>query len=230
MHTYRPTHWSSAVTSHCSAVSFINRHNNDTGREQTNPFDFSYVHTHKKPWAVMSKRCNLHEYQAIRHPCYQYNDLHGANTPGGDIYFWQLEQIKTYIRPYVTIVSATQSSTFQHQPLNLCLLYINNAKYITHWQQSLLPQFMFQQPHSTKDNLYLSMQALCDAFKVRRGGICSHLICLVWVGKTMGASGAMHGFLSEAPGVMLCDFPFSLYGNHSRLSPPTAWCAGTPPF
>lgn len=27
----------------------------------------------------------------------------------------------------------------------------------------------------------------------------------------MGASGAMHGFLSEAPEVMLCDFPFSLW-------------------
>lgn len=110
-----------------------------------------------------------------------------AQTTRGDIYFWQLEQIKTHIRPYVTTVSATQSSTFQHQPLNLRLLCINNAKYITHWQQCLSPQFMFQQPHSTRDNLYLSMQALCDAFKGGGGnGICSHLICLVWVGKTMG--------------------------------------------
>lgn len=147
---------------------------------------------------------------------YQYNDLHSANNPG-DIYFCQLQQIKTHIRPYVTAVSATQSSTlFQYPPtpFNLLLFFMNNAKYITHWQQCLSPQFMFQQPHSTRDNLYLSMQALSYTFRGRRGGgICRHLICLVLVGKTMGASGVMCDFLflSEAPGVMLCDFPFSLW-------------------
>ena len=104
--------------------------------------------------------------------CYQYNDLHTANTLRA-IYFWQQSQIKTCIRPYVTAVSVTQSSTsFQcwPTPFNLPLFFMNNAKYITHWQQCLSPQFMFQQPHSTRDNLYLSMQALIYTFRGRRGG------------------------------------------------------------
>lgn len=44
-------------------------------------------------------------------------------------------------------------------------------------------------------------------------GICRHLICLGLVGKTMGASGVMRDFLflSEAPGVMLCDFPLFFF-------------------
>lgn len=66
---------------------------------------------------------------------------------------------------------------------------------------------MFQQPHSTRDNLYLSVQALSYTSSAgvrggrrggragprgaRRGGecVCRHLIGLVLVGETMGAAG-----------------------------------------
>lgn len=126
---------------------------------------FLIICAQKKERAVMSKYYNLHKLASNPSLALSVQWLAQRKQPRGDIYFWQLEQIKTHIRPYVTTVSATQSSTFQHQPLNLLLLCINNAKYITHWQQCLSPQFMFQQPHSTRDNLYLSMQALCDAFK-----------------------------------------------------------------
>lgn len=82
---------------------------------------------------------------------------------------------------------------------------MNNAKYITHWQQCLSPQFMFQQPCSMGDNLYLSMQALSYKFRSKREGICRHLICFGLVGKTMGASGVM------------CDFPFPFRGPWSNI-------------
>lgn len=118
----------------------------------------------------MSKHYNLHKPERNPSLPLSLQWLARWKQPGWDIYFWQLEQIKTHIRPYVTAVSATQSSTlFQHQPFNLRLFFMNNAKYITQWQQCLSPQFMFPQPHSTRDNLYLSMQALRDAFKGGRG-------------------------------------------------------------
>lgn len=119
---------------------------------------------------------------------------------------------------------------------------MNNAKYITQWQQCLSPQFMFRQPHSTRDNLYLSMQALSYTFRgEREGGGGGGASVGIWyagvlVGKTMGASGAMCDFsfsFQMAPGVMLCDFffpPLFLYGKHSRRSPPTAGSANTPLF
>lgn len=52
---------------------------------------------------------------------YQYNDAHGGYSLR-DIYFWQLQQIKTHIRPYVTSVSARQSSTF-FKPIQHLLIF-----------------------------------------------------------------------------------------------------------
>lgn len=139
------------------------------GREQSSK-SLWFLYVHKKRWAVMSKHYNLHK--AARNPSLLLSVqwLAQCKQPAAGYIFLTIGQIKTHIRPYVTTVSAAQSSTlFQYQPFNLRLYFMNNAKYITHWQQWLSPQFMFQPPHSTRDKLYLSMQALCDAFKGRRG-------------------------------------------------------------
>lgn len=178
-----------------------------------------------------------------------------VDTTPGDIYFWQLRQIKkkkTHIRPYVTAVSASQSSTF----FFLFFSFFNASQHLLIFPSSLwiMLSILLNDNNASPLNL-------CSGNLTARETICIFLCRLsairleergreeggggasvgIWyagvlVGKTMGASGAMCDFsfsFQMAPGVMLCDFffpPLFLYGKHSRRSPPTAGSANTPLF
>lgn len=171
----------------------------------------------QKCWPVVRLNWDLHQfatnqmmrYYACRLFCsYQYNDMQSGYNHR-DIYFWQPRQIIIHTGPYVTPASTTKSNTMFFT-MSRHLLIFSTSLWIK--LSILLPgndaeQFMFQPPHGTRDNLYLSMQALSYSICLDAGGewICRHLICLGLVGKTKGASGVMcdFPFLSEAPGVIL---------------------------